>query len=133
MGLIYPDDMISIPFLSSPQHGGLAYVVSVLFAVRPAALIYAMAGRPPGVLGSFPYPPSIAIYFLHVFSGSFQVSLHFMDIRACVPGSLCIRRLCIPFLLSFFFLHPDFHYMICCVLKTSGVYYGLMYVKISLP
>lgn len=103
MGLIYPDDMISIPFLSSPQHGGLAYVVSVLFAVRPAALIYAMAGRPPGVLGSFPYPPSIAIYFLHVFSGSFQVSLHFMDIRACVPGSLCIRRLCIPFLLSFFF------------------------------
>lgn len=53
MGLIYPDDMISIPFLSSPRHGGLAYVVSVLFAVRPTALIYAMAGRSPGALGSF--------------------------------------------------------------------------------
>jgi hypothetical protein len=132
MGLLYPDDMISIPFLF---HSIWRHCICCFCFIR-------------GRTGSsdlcdgwtftwrtrvFRLSPSIAIYFLHVFFVSFQVSSHFMDIPAYVPGSLCIRRLCIPFLLFLLFLHPDFHYTICCVLKTAGVHYGLMYVKISLP
>lgn len=118
MGLLYPDDMISIPFL---------FPLTWRACICCFCFIRGQTGSSDLCDGwtftwrtrDFPLSPSIAIYFLHVFSGSFQVSLHSMDIPACVPGSLCIRRLCIPFLL---FLHPDFHYTTCCVLKTAGVF-----------
>jgi hypothetical protein len=54
-------------------------------------------------------------------------SLHLMDIPACLGGYICMRRLCIPFLLrrlrtlsiSFFFVASGFRYIIRCVLKTT--------------
>lgn len=133
MGLIYPDDMISIPFPFSPlDMEALHLLISVLFAVGLAALIYAMAGRSPGVLGSFPC-------LLQLLSSSCMFSLALSRCRRIswtygrvFRASFVFGGCVFPFY-CFFFLHPDFHYMICCVLKTTDVYYGLMYVKISLP
>jgi len=52
MGLLYLDDMISIPFLFFFLffHKKILHSDVSLFEVRPVALIYAMAGRAHGVL-----------------------------------------------------------------------------------
>lgn len=75
--------------------------ISVLFAVRLAGLIYAMAGRSPGVLGSFPVCFNCYL-FLACFLWPFPGVVAFHGHTGVCSGSLCIRRLCIPFLLFFF-------------------------------
>lgn len=66
--------------------------------------------------------------FLWLFPGAFAFHGH-----TGVCSGLPLYSAAVYSLSTVFLLHPDLHYMICCVLKTSGVYYGLMYVKISLP
>ena len=131
MGLLYPDDMISIPFLPSSWRSCISCFVFIRGQTGSSDLCDGLDGHL--AYWGFPLPPSIAIYFLHAFFGSFWVSLHFMDILVCVLSS-CIRRLCIPFLLFFASGLPLYDLLPCCVLKTAGgVHYGLVYVKISLP
>ena len=140
MGPLYPDDMISISLCFQLPTGGLAFDVQFLFAFKSAILIHTMCGRPHGVPGGLPLVsfPSLSVSCMFLLDSSRCVCISWTYRHVC--GTPSVFGGCVfPFycffslLLSRFFLHPDFHYTICCVLKTAGFHYGLMYVKISLP
>jgi hypothetical protein len=87
-----------------------------------------MTGCSPGV-GAFPCLVQL-LFILHVFLCLFPGVFAFHGHTGVCSG-LSLYSAAVYSLSTF--LHPDFHYTICYILKTAGVYYGLMYVKISLP